>query len=156
MPVTRKVFSVKRGWYEEGDNSPQELHYVQPDELPIPLVSHANGKTYTSKAKYIEEHERLGFAVGDRDSKKKNPGENMPPIDPNALIDGFEYGLSVVSDPTKLRAWDNERREKLEKLDKLTLNQPDPKQVNAFIRENMKERRRYMAEKRRAPTRYFT
>lgn len=136
MGIVRQKFHPKRGWYQEV-KEPADLHYVQGDEIVI--TSNANGKVYTSKAKYIQEHERMGFSVGDKNSKKSDPSKDMPPIDQDKLHDGFEYALAVASDPTRLNEWRNEQQAKIDELNRLTTHAPDAAKINAELREQQKE-----------------
>lgn len=91
--------------------------YVINDEI-APLRSHANGKIYTSRSKYIAEHEAAGFVVGDKSSKRREP--EIEPTKDSEIIEGFKYALEIAQNPDTLNHWRGEMAEKGEYFEQLT------------------------------------
>ena len=79
MPATKHIAKYDKElgkvvWYTEGEEKPQELHYIQEDTIP-PTMSHATdeGKVFDSRQKLNEHYKANGFEATGGDHLSGKP-----------------------------------------------------------------------------------
>jgi len=93
---------------------------VHQDTLKAPLrdMSSVEGKVYESKSQYLRAVKKKGFEVVGNDLQSEK--QHTPPekITEAMVMDKIAKAEAIVSDPTKRRAYENERIERQEAINR--------------------------------------
>jgi len=92
----------------ELDTMPQtNPFFVHTDELSEPLKHPVNGKTYTSKAKYVKDTQKLGLEIVGEEKLSQKPRQLKDKITEKQVLDAMERAEAIHSDPAKRNEWRN-------------------------------------------------
>lgn len=111
----RKIYQWVNGEMKmvSRDTAADLYHAVHGDE--IAPTEHPGGGIFTSKSKLRARTRELGWVEVGTESLK-NQKRVEPTISQERIYEAFQKAEAITGDPTRLRAWHNEQREKREKL----------------------------------------
>lgn len=94
--------------------------YVHTDEIiGRPLKNMVTGKLYTSKSKYIKDVKALGLEIVGNDKLSQRKHTPRQTLTDEMILDRIQRAESILEDPAKYRARQNENLERLERYKKL-------------------------------------
>lgn len=120
--MSRQIFKFIDGKFTEIYNSEateSASAFVHTDEMHKPLTNMVTGKKYTSKAKYIKDVKAQGLEIVGNDLLSKRKHVPKVTLTDEMILDRMDRAESILNDPAKYRARQNENLERLERYEKL-------------------------------------
>lgn len=118
--IYRKVDGVWQWVDVEVSTATPAAPAVHQDTLKAPLrdMSSKDGKVYESKSAYLRAVKQKGFEVVGNDLQSQK--QHTPPekITEALVMETVQKAEAVLSDPARRRAWENERMERQEAINK--------------------------------------
>lgn len=105
---------------ERSENKSAAVHQ---DSMNSPLQSPITGHIYESKSAYMKHVKRHGCEVVGNDLLSNKKRDLPDRVNDKVILDRIEKAESIYSDPTKMRARQNENHERLERYGKLVLKE---------------------------------
>lgn len=120
--MARQIFKFIDGKLTEVYNSEaveSVSAFIHTDEVHKPLTNMVTGKKYTSKSQYLKDVKRQGLEVVGNDLLSKRKHVPKETLTDEMILDRIDRAESILKDPAKYRARQNENLERLERYEKL-------------------------------------